>query len=108
MLRSVTAPASFLVRLVGLPTANLTKANMSNNLPEPRIEIDGESWFTFHIGYDVGLRKFGFYIYALSFAHAEEMLAAIKASGRIEGQSIEFIDAGDDAEKLLSRTRILN
>lgn len=76
------------------------------HFPDLEVVVDGEKWYSFSISFDVGSKEYGIYIYAKSFDHAGEMLAALKSSGRVTGQNVEFIEVDDSMD--LSADRVLN
>jgi hypothetical protein len=69
---------------------------MSDIILKPTVQVDERTWSLFSIAFDTPDGKFETHLYALSFDHAEMMLAELKETGRISGQIVDVIHPGDE------------
>ncbi len=62
---------------------------MSGIVQQPTVRVGGRDWHLFDIEYQTVDGKFLVYMYALSFEHAEIMLAELKETARVAGQVMD-------------------
>ncbi len=70
---------------------------MSGIVQPPTVHVNGRDWHLFDIEYQTADGKFSVYMYALSFEHAEMMLAELKETARVSGQVMDVYPAGGGA-----------
>jgi hypothetical protein len=72
----------------------MTPQNKLPSIPlEFSVNVDGRTWNLYSIEFDSADGKFETHLYALSFEHAELMLAELKATARVSGQCMEAYSA---------------
>lgn len=57
-----------------------------------QVQVQGRTWRMFSCGYSTPDGEFSFYIYALSWEHAQLMLDDIKANAKVDGEIQETVD----------------
>ena len=58
-------------------------------------EVDGKRWNLYGVEYENSDGKYSFYLYAISFEHAELLLQDIKDTAKVYGQLGGFVQCGD-------------